>query len=200
MFNDGLLVMKMLAMKELFKTNYGLEPSQVQVNNSVIYVPALFKIVYGLIVDSRVVKKRKYFLIVGGALSSICMFVVSFNILSNSEAVVKVLFLSVLADTFVDSVMDSLVVQQARIDKIHGQSDLVCLRMMCFGIGAFFGAIIGAVLIQFYSVLIPFGVCGVIVFISTVGACFMPDSLETNEFGTAIKRDENLGFLKLAKE
>jgi hypothetical protein len=29
MFNDGLLVMKMLAMKELFKTNYGLEPSQV---------------------------------------------------------------------------------------------------------------------------------------------------------------------------
>lgn len=54
--------------------------------------------------------------------------------------------------------------------------------MMCFGIGAFFGALIGALLIEYYSVLIPFGVCGVIVAISSIGALFMPDSLETNEF------------------
>ena len=112
MFNDGLLVMKMLAMKELFKSNYGLQPQEVQVNNSIIYIPALFKIVFGLIVDSRVItKKRKNFFLVFGSISAICLLLVCSNVLQNSNDVVKVLFLSVFCDTFVDAVMDSLVVQ-----------------------------------------------------------------------------------------
>ena len=56
---------------------------------------------------------------------------------------------------------------------------------MCFGFGAFVGALTGAILIEYFSVLLPFGVCGVVVAVSTVGACFMPDSLETNEFAVS---------------
>lgn len=70
--------------------------------------------------------------------------------------------------------------------------------MMCFGIGAFFGAIIGAVLIQYYSVLLPFGVCGVVEVISTIGAVFMPDSLETNEFAVTTG-DGNENFCQLLR-
>ena len=84
----------------------------MQVNNSIIYIPALFKIVFGLIVDSRVItKKRKNFFLVFGSISALCLFLVCSDVLHKSNDVVKVLFLSVFCDTFVDAVMDSLVVQ-----------------------------------------------------------------------------------------
>ena len=57
----------------------------------------------------------------------------------------------------------------------------------------------GAILIQYYSVLIPFGVCAVVELISTVGACFMPESLETNEFAV-VTGNGDLDFCQLAKE
>ena len=54
-FNEGLIIMKNLATKDLFKNYYHLEPSTAQKLAVVAASPSLFKIVTGFIVDGKLV-------------------------------------------------------------------------------------------------------------------------------------------------
>ena len=43
----------------------------MQKYNSVIALPIFFRVFFGILIDSKIVKKRKYYVIVVGALSAI---------------------------------------------------------------------------------------------------------------------------------
>ena len=68
---DGMNGMRGLAMQNIFKEKFKVEPSDLQKYNSVIAVPIFFRVFFGILIDSKVVKKRKYYVIVVGALSAI---------------------------------------------------------------------------------------------------------------------------------
>lgn len=83
---------------------------------------------------------------------------------------------------FCDSVLDSLVVQQARRDANNGQSDMVILRMLSFGIGATTGGIAGAFFMHYFTELYSILFGALISFLALLSAMFIPDSLETNQY------------------
>jgi hypothetical protein len=105
--------MKMLATKEELTREYGLQPSQVQINNSVIKEPAIIRMLRGIIVESKIVSKRKHYLMGFGTISASSSLFIAADILEIPESVVHIRFLAVLGDCFNDLVIDSLVVYGA---------------------------------------------------------------------------------------
>jgi hypothetical protein len=63
--------MRILAAKDILKTVYMVEPQTLQLQNSIMMSPWLLKIVYGIIVDSKVVKFRRLYLVVFGILCTV---------------------------------------------------------------------------------------------------------------------------------
>ena len=84
------------------------------------------------------------------------------------------------AATFLDVVIDSMIIEQARRDPVRGQQDLQCFSLMFFGIGSFVGSIVGAYVTQNGIPLWGFGFNAFIcLIISYFGFC-TDESLETN--------------------
>lgn len=52
-------------------------------------------------------------------------------------------------------------------------------RLVFFGLGSIFGALFGAIVGDVFAC---FYLASFVVFVSTIGSIFIPDSLETNEF------------------
>ena len=55
-FNEGLMITRTFALKDLYKNYYHSQPSVSQAYTSMIMLPSMFKIVSGLIVDAKLVK------------------------------------------------------------------------------------------------------------------------------------------------
>lgn len=56
--------MRNLAMKDLYKTHYNLEPSLSQKYSTLMTLPQLIKIVTGVVIDARLVSNRKQYFMV----------------------------------------------------------------------------------------------------------------------------------------
>ena len=63
--------MRMLAMKDILMSFYGCEPSTMALYASLVSSPLLFKMVFGVVVDSKLVPKRKYYLVAFGFLGTL---------------------------------------------------------------------------------------------------------------------------------
>jgi hypothetical protein len=63
--------MRGLAIQDMFRAYYGVQPDTLQLYKVLMHLPWLFKMVFGLVVDARVVHKRKYYLIGFGALATL---------------------------------------------------------------------------------------------------------------------------------
>ena len=64
-FNEGLMIMRMLAIKDMMTNYYKCEPQDLAYMELLAYLPWTCKFFYGLIVDVRLTK-RKYYLIFFG--------------------------------------------------------------------------------------------------------------------------------------
>ena len=53
-------------------------------------MPALFKMLYGMIVDCKIVSKRKFYLIGFGIISALSQFLVASDVLDKSDTVVRI--------------------------------------------------------------------------------------------------------------
>ena len=76
-FNEGLVPMKIFAMKDLFKTVYMVEPSSLQKYTSLSMFPWVLKILYGIVIDQKIVSKRSYYILVCGIIASVMNFIVA---------------------------------------------------------------------------------------------------------------------------
>jgi hypothetical protein len=78
---------------------------------SVMMSPWILKIIYGIIVDSKIVNKRKSYLVSFGLLCTICQVVVITVPFRSSNSVVMMMFLYNLGAAFLDAVIDSFSVE-----------------------------------------------------------------------------------------
>ena len=83
--------------------------------------PWTLKIIYGIIVDQKIVSKRAYYIFTCGVIASALNFVVAAGLCEHAKSTVIVLFLSNIANAFIDVTMESLVIEQARKDSENGQ-------------------------------------------------------------------------------
>ena len=76
---------------------------------------------YGIIVDQKIIAKRKYYVIFCGLVSSAMMVVVANGVFDDAKHTAAVLFIGNMASAFLDVTMESLVIEQARKDPENGQ-------------------------------------------------------------------------------
>jgi hypothetical protein len=108
--------MKIFAMKDLFKTVYMVEPSSLQKYKSLSMFPWVLKILYGIVIDQKIMSKRSYYILVCGIIASVMNFIVAKGICDHAQSTVAIIFLSNVASAFVDVTLESLMIEQARKD------------------------------------------------------------------------------------
>ena len=96
-------------MKDMFKTFYMLEPETSQMYSAVIMSPWVFKFLFGMIVDARIVPDRKYYLIGFGLVTVYAQAAVFFQPSSVFKAALMI-FLYNFAGAFLDVTIDSIIV------------------------------------------------------------------------------------------
>lgn len=117
------MIMRILAAKDIMKTVYKVEPQTLQLKSSIMMAPWMLKIIYGIVVDSKIVKKRKYYLVFFGTLCTVTQAMVV-TIQMKEDTFVSLLVLYNFGAAILDAVIDSISVEQARKDPHNGQSDL----------------------------------------------------------------------------
>lgn len=101
-------------------------------------------------------------------------------------------FLIQVAQVFMDTSIESIVIQQARADPDGGQRDLQALRLMFFGLGAFIGGFVSGSIEQNDSARGVFIYVSVQIFLIFAQTWFLPDELETNKYAMGEQLTEGL--------
>ena len=116
-FNFGLLVCRMYALLDLYKAYYHMEPSLGQKYIVLIEMPILLRPIYGLIVDSKLINFRKWY-IFWFSFYQTCSYLFITFVHDISAMTTTIIFIGIsVALVFVDVTMESMVLQQARIDE-----------------------------------------------------------------------------------
>ena len=71
-FASGLGIMRPLALRTIYKQDFRVEPADMQWYMTIMGLPSSFRFLVGLFVDSKVVAKRKYILMIASTISTIC--------------------------------------------------------------------------------------------------------------------------------
>lgn len=66
-----MVLLRIYSMKDIYKSHYGVEPSSLQKYHLMTQAPWTFKMVFGFIVDARIIKRRKHYLIIFGVIGTI---------------------------------------------------------------------------------------------------------------------------------
>mmetsp|Transcript_7718 Transcript_7718/g.7136 ORF Transcript_7718/g.7136 Transcript_7718/m.7136 type:complete len:172 (+) Transcript_7718:314-829(+) len=124
---------------------------QLQMANSMFFVPWTFKLFYGLISDSFPIKgyKRKYYLVCCGIIASFSILAL---VLPWSIGIFSFYFCGVLhmaAFAFNDVLVDSIMVSEAKKDPIRGSENLQSLGFSTHAVSGIISAIIGAVFTEY---------------------------------------------------
>ena len=167
-FNTGVKTMMTLALLDMFKNKYHLEPSYEQELQAIILLPWTPKIFYGIITDTFPIfgsRKRSYIILMGlmQCAAALCIALIPFE---TAEPVAILGTLIFLAGAFMDVVVDGLMVQQQRLDPAKGSEDLQSLSWAMYGVGGVVGSGAGGLATQYgYSeyVFYSLGAIGLIV-------------------------------------
>lgn len=103
--------MRIITANDMFlnKDYFGAEPADAQIYLVITFLPWMFKLIYGLIIDSRLVPKRKYYLIFFGILSVLSQFAIGFGKGWITEhGVVACMMIYNLSAAFLDATIDSI--------------------------------------------------------------------------------------------
>ena len=106
--NEGFVMMKLLAIMDLLKRTYGQEPSAAQNLRTLIFLPSMLKLICGLVVDAKLVKKRKHYLIAFGLLQTITYMIITFFNIPEVGTACAILMLNHFTTTFMDSTVESI--------------------------------------------------------------------------------------------
>lgn len=85
-----------------------------------------------------------------------------------------------------DTVIESFIVQQGRIDPENGQQDLQAYRLIFFGLGIMIGGTTSAFAEEYYTPYHVFFIMAIVNLIISGISLILSDDLETNAFATMI--------------
>lgn len=119
-FNEGLLIMRVYLFRDMMMEYYKVEPADLSIYSSLIMTPYLFKFVYGFIIDSRIVPKRKYYFMLFGLVNAGIQYIISIFVIKDDVSIAWLMIVFNFGFSFMDATLNSIVVQQARRDKVNG--------------------------------------------------------------------------------
>ena len=121
-------------MKDIFNVKYKVEPSSLQVYHIITQLPWLLKFFMGFVVDSDIVKNRNHYLLVFGVIGILMQALIFLNLTNSPQTTGLAMFMYNIAGAFLDTTINSLIVQQARLrDNTNGHQDLQCFNSINFG-------------------------------------------------------------------
>ena len=120
--NAGLKFLLILALQDLFKNYYDLEPTQSQFYTTIIWVPWQLKFVYGIIADSFSIcgSRKRAWILLWGVVQILSLSIAATVKIESVEVFMWLILANSVAGGFMDVVVDSLMVQQARKDPKQG--------------------------------------------------------------------------------
>ncbi|NJM22301.1 MAG: folate/biopterin family MFS transporter [Richelia sp. RM2_1_2] len=138
-FVQGILGLSRLAVSFFLKDELGLSPAEVSALFGIIILPWIIKPLFGFISDGFPIfgYRRRPYLILSGILGAIA-WVAMATIVHSSWAATTAIALSSLSVAVSDVIVDSLVVERARVES---QAEAGSLQSICWGASAFGGLI-----------------------------------------------------------
>lgn len=80
-----------------------------------------------------------------------------------------------IGSAFLDAVIDSIIIQQARQDPHFGQQNLVTFSMTFFGLGAMFGTLLSAYLTEYCTPFMCYKVGATVGVFLIIAGCLLDD-------------------------
>jgi MFS family permease len=119
--------------------------------SGLIHLPWSFKIIYGLMSDTLPFAgyKRKTYVVLMGLLQFIAFFLAFTMHSTTAIAVTIMLAIAALSEAFVCTVVEAIMVQEARKDPVNGSQNLVSFFQFSAGCGGFIGSILGGYITQY---------------------------------------------------
>lgn len=114
-----------LAISDLFKNYYKLDPGEAQTLTTSIVSAWYLKIFIGIAIDgiSKYFDKRRYF-IATGLVQSACLLLVSYSDFKSARVAALFLGISSFANAVADVVISAFICEAARLDPEDGAKDL----------------------------------------------------------------------------
>jgi folate/biopterin transporter len=138
-FVQGILGLARLAVSFFFKDELGLSPAEVSSLLGIVALPWIIKPVFGFVSDGLPIfgYRRRPYLILSGILGAISWIGMA-TVVHTPMAAVGAIALGSLSVAVSDVIVDSLVVERARVES---QADAGSLQSLCWGTSAFGGLI-----------------------------------------------------------
>ena len=136
-FNNGASSMVLMVIVNMYQENYFISPLYAQLHVAVIGFPVIFAFLFGLISDSVPImgsRKRSYLIIMSLLQISTC---VTFIMVADTSVNVAtgMLAMNSLAMTWLDVIVDGMIVVEQRKDPVHGSADLQVFSYICLAMG-----------------------------------------------------------------
>ena len=120
--NLGLKFLITLALQDLLKNYYKIEPAKAQSLQAITFMPYSLKFFFGIMADSIVIcgSRKRSWMILWSAVSTICALICACVYIKSSVAFTALVLLFTIGLSFNDVIVDSLMVIQARRDPKMG--------------------------------------------------------------------------------
>ncbi|MBD2497483.1 folate/biopterin family MFS transporter [Nostoc sp. FACHB-280] len=184
-FVQGILGLARLAVSFFLKDELMLSPAQVSALFGVVALPWMIKPLFGFMSDGLPIfgYRRRPYLVLSGILGAIA-WVSMATIVHSSWAATAAIALSSLAVAVSDVIVDSLVVERARVES---QADAGSLQSLCWGasaVGGLVTAYFSGILLEHFTTRTVFFITASFPLIVSVAAWFIAESpinQETND-------------------
>ena len=116
--NGGLKFLMILALQDFFKNYYKLSPSESQFYITLIWLPWSLKFIFGITADSIPIfgSRKKNWIILWGAIQTVLLAITATVYIESIQVFVALILIVQVAGCFMDVIVDSLMVMQARRD------------------------------------------------------------------------------------
>lgn len=141
--------------------------------------PWTFKMLFGFVVDARVIQRRKHYLIIFGVIGTIAQLLIFTKSVNDQVWTTVALVVYNFSGAFLDATISSIIVHQGRKDPQNGHQDIQCFSSIFFGISMGFGSMIAAYATRIGKPLYGFGFGAAITGIVTLFSLFMDDTFES---------------------
>lgn len=194
-FVQGILGLARLAISFFLKDDLGLSPAEVSALVGVASLPWMIKPLFGFISDGLPLfgYRRRPYLILSGLLGALSWVALA-TVVDSAWAAMTAIALSSLSVAFSDVIVDSLVVERARVESV---GDAGSLQSLCWGtsaVGGLVTAYFSGFLLEHFSTRVVFGITATFPLIVSIVAWLITESklTEKNEWSVVTDQLEQL--------
>ena len=157
-----------------------LEPSQTQFYITLVWLPWSIKIVYGVVADSFAPcgSRKKSWMVIWGFVQTITLGFAAMLEIDSVRVFITLIVLNSVAGCFMDVIIDSLMVMQARRDPKQGSQELQAIVWQITGVTSVIGGISSAYFLGYFSPYWCFGVYALFGFAVFLSAFWISRELE----------------------